>query len=733
MKSTVDVSIVIPAYNEEAVIETTLQELADYVAKHKAKLGVCEVVVVAAGTDATPKIARTFAKQFDELQVLTPVGRVGKGRDVRVGMLAAKGDVQLFMDADLSTPLHHVVPMVESLRKGKDVVVGARRLSKIHEGIMRAMLSVASNLVIRTILLPRYKDTQCGFKGFTAHASQLLFEQQEIKGWGFDLEILQYAKEARLKIKQMPINDWHEARGEDLRGERLGSAAITTLKDLAKLRVQAWQRSIKRHWRLWTILAMGATFALTLWLGLKQSVWFDEAYSISLIKQSYDQLISLTAVDVHPPLYYVLLKLWTEVFGMGEVALRSFSALCGALSVGVGLILTKRLFGLKVMVLATPLLTLSPYLLRYAFEIRMYVLASLIGIAATCVLVRAVQATNRKTLWWIGYSVLVAAGMYTLYYLAFVWAAHVIWLLYLHFSRKTTTSFFKQPWILAYLGAVVLYLPWIPTFLEQLRSPALSGISQRVGWEQLTDIFSFMFTYQPHWTLRPWGYVFIYALLAFFVYVVVRAFQRAGPLRPYLWLLLLYFAVPIILLALGSIPPLRPMFLVRYTSHFVIAGSLLLAASLIIAYRPRIRYAVLATVALTGVMLVGVYNLNQRGNYNFETLSRPQTRQAVEALGNKCQPDSVIMAGSPLIYFELQYYLPNCDIKFYSSHPIGPGGGYATIYQSPKQYYNRDPINATTVYMIYAGQRPDLPADFIKTSSESFKEYRLDTYRQLNR
>ena len=201
------VSFVVPAFNEEEVIKSTLKKIADYVAEHHKELGRCEVVVVAAGTDKTPKIAATFAQKFDELQILTPTGRVGKGRDVRVGMQAAKGELQIFMDADLSTPLHHILPMVKALRDGNDVVVGARRLSKIHEGRMRSMLSVASNLAIRTILLPRYRDTQCGFKGFTALASQILFEKQDIKGWGFDLEILQYAKEARLKVKQLSIND----------------------------------------------------------------------------------------------------------------------------------------------------------------------------------------------------------------------------------------------------------------------------------------------------------------------------------------------------------------------------------------------------------------------------------------------------------------------------------------------------------------------------------------------
>jgi len=102
----------------------------------------------------------------------------------------------------------------------------------------------------------------------------------------------------------------------------------------------------------------------------------------------------------------------------------------------------------------------------------------------------------------------------------------------------------------------------------------------------------------------------------------------------------------------------------------------------------------------------------------------------VEAMGRQCQPDSVIIAGSPLIYFELIYYLPNCDVRFYSSHPIGPGGGYATIYQSPKQYYNDEPLQVSTIYMVYSGQKPSLSPTFLKTSEQSFKEYRLAIFKQ---
>lgn len=727
MKQPIDTTFVIPAYNEQEVIAQTLDSLATYVRQHKAKLGVCEVVVVAAGNDKTAELAKGFAKKFDAMQIITPPSRVGKGRDVRLGLQAAQGAVRLFMDADLSTPLHHVLPMIEKLRGESDVVIGVRNLTAIHEGRARSLLSRASNLVIQTVLLPGYRDTQCGFKGFTAQAVERLFQQQRVQGWGFDLEVLRYAKEAHLRVAQLPIPDWYETRGDDLRGERLGSAALTTLKDLGRLRLQAWERTFAKHWKLAVLLAMAATFGLAFWLASQQSVWFDEAYSITLVQHSYSELVYLTSIDAHPPFYYLLLKVWSEIFGMGELALRSLSIVCATLAAGFGLLLTKHVFGLRALALTAPLVVLAPYVLRYAFEIRMYALASLIGIAATYVLVRAVQ--SKQKLWWVVYGLLVALGMYTLYFTAFIWAAHVIWLVYMYISQKPRTAFFKLPWLWSFLGAIVLYIPWLPTFIEQYRNPPLSGVAERVSWEQVTDIFGFMFIYMPHWALNPAGYTLVGLLALGMTYLVVQAIRRAGKLRPYIILLLLYLAIPIIIMALRSLPPYQPLFLMRYTSHFIIAGSLLLGASLFIVFRQKIRYAVVGTVLFAGVMVFGIWNLQHYGNFVFEMLTRPHAKQVSQAIGS-CEPGSMVLTGSALIYFEFNYYLPDCDVRFYSSHPIGPRGGYATIYQSPKQYHPGQSIPAQIVYFVYTDEPPiTLPDNLQRTSSQSFEKYHLDIYR----
>src|SRR5690606_27088243 len=117
-------------------------------------------------------------------------------------------------------------------------------------------------------------------------------------------------------------------------------------------------------------------------------------------------------------------------------------------------------------------------------------------------------------------------------------------------------------------------------------------------------------------------------------------------------------------------------------------------------FRHKIRYAVITTLIFAGVMAYGLVNLHSYGNFVFEMLTRPHAKQASQSIGS-CAPDSMLLTGSALIYFEFRYYLPDCNVHFYSSHPIGPKGGYATIYQSPQQYYPDQPITAQTVYFVY--------------------------------
>lgn len=229
-------SIIIPAYKEETVIGNTLDDLLVYLRDNKLTADT-EVIVVSAGkVDNTANIAKSKAGQFKSLVVLEPESKIGKGRDVREGIMHASGGVVIFMDADLATPLHHIKAATDAIEGGADIAIGIRQLSKIHNSPSRRIVSVITNRLVRLLAVRGVPDTQCGFKAFTNVAAKKLFSSLETLGWGFDMEILARAQVSKLKVVQIRINDWHDPKDlGGLVGESPIKAILRTLTELLKI------------------------------------------------------------------------------------------------------------------------------------------------------------------------------------------------------------------------------------------------------------------------------------------------------------------------------------------------------------------------------------------------------------------------------------------------------------------------------------------------------------------
>jgi uncharacterized membrane protein len=481
-----------------------------------------------------------------------------------------------------------------------------------------------------------------------------------------------------------------------------------------------------------TLLVVGVVLAMTvsLTIGLHQSVWFDEAYSILVAKQSPGQLLHLTALDTHPPLYYLLLKGWAGLFGWGELALRSLSVLCMGGAAALGILLVRRLFGVRVALMCLPFVVFAPFLLRYGFEIRMYALASFVGIAATYVLVMARQTKERqRQLRLYGlYMVLVALGVYTLYYMVLVWVAHVVWLVWM--ARGDKQSIVRVPWFVAMCGSVVLFLPWLPVFVSQIGNGALAAISQPLTVDNLTGIVSFMFVYQPTWQLDAGTsllVVYVIVTLSVFTTVALRSVTKME--RSYVVLLAMYVLVPISLLALVSL--FRPMYVERYLAHITIAASLFagVVTALVVRQKKSHRRYVMAAGGLVVVLLVGVAHLAQVGNFNYQRLQTPMVKQAAMLLDD-CGKDKTILAADPYVAIELSYYLPSCEVRFYSESAT-LGGGYAPLSDSPLQV--RDPKRElanshTLVYVHYDQPELIMPETLRETSRQIVGALTLSTF-----
>ncbi len=207
------VSIVIPAYNEESHIATAIRSIHEYSSRKPYEY---EIIVVDDGSDdGTVAEARKAARDAQApVRILLNGRNRGKGYSVRRGMLASQGSFALFSDADLSTPIYELDRLLKETQRGYDVVIGSRamRNSKIevHQPFYREVMGKTFNLILRSLGLSHFHDTQCGFKLFSRRAVQMIFPLTRINRFAFDVEILLIAHRLFLPIKELPVH-WRDS------------------------------------------------------------------------------------------------------------------------------------------------------------------------------------------------------------------------------------------------------------------------------------------------------------------------------------------------------------------------------------------------------------------------------------------------------------------------------------------------------------------------------------------
>jgi len=234
-------SIIIPAYSEASCIGSSLKTLRGFLEENNWLEDTEVIVVTADASDGTVDIVRKEIKQFPVHQHITPGPRVGKGRDVKLGLKAAKGELIIFTDADLATPVHHITEAFECLSEKGGIVIGVRKLSRIHNGVVRRVSSVLSNLLVRSVVGWDIVDSQCGFKGFTKPVAQMIVDLSVVTNWGFDFEFIKIAKINNVTITMLPIDDWSDPKdqSENLTGDSQWLAMEKTLKELQLVRVNS--------------------------------------------------------------------------------------------------------------------------------------------------------------------------------------------------------------------------------------------------------------------------------------------------------------------------------------------------------------------------------------------------------------------------------------------------------------------------------------------------------------
>lgn len=425
-------------------------------------------------------------------------------------------------------------------------------------------------------------------------------------------------------------------------------------------------------WQDWIVLGIGVTafVALAASTLTKFSIWFDEAFGAYLVRFNVFELTRYTAFDVHPPFYYWLLKLWTELFGNTELGLRSMSVFFGILTVVLAFLLALRLFGRKAAYLSLIFLVLSPLFLRYGQEARMYTVLTATVLMATYILVYAQEHAKKR--WpWVVYGVLLAVGMLTQYFAALAWLSHWVWRCLIVRSsgeswRKTWKKFFTKQWVLAHIVAVAVFLPWLPWLLRQFADVQGNGFwIPPVTSATVPDFITNVLLFTDFNGTKGWLALAFYVVIAATVYLSVRVYkQLKDETKKYYLLVAAMVMTPMVLLIVLSMPPLRPAFVDRYLMATVVFLPLLFGINLAFANCKKKWLLVAFGAVIAGMMVVGIYNQMQIGNYNKSTKQSNSTRQLLESI-RATSPDATILANTPWIFYEaIVYEKPNSPVYF---------------------------------------------------------------------
>lgn len=226
-------SVIIPAYNEEKRLPSTLESVHKYLTDSERSF---EIVIVDDGsTDKTKEVVNSFAAEHCGLRLITHSPNMGKGYSVREGMMRAEGELLLLDDADGASPIEELLRLEDAIKSGADVAIGSRAKAS-SETVVNALshrkhIGNTFNMIVQALLLPGIQDTQCGFKLFKRSVAQDLFSIAKLDRYAFDVEVLYLARVKGYEIAEVPIN-WTNIEGSKI---NLVTDPVNMLIEIAKI------------------------------------------------------------------------------------------------------------------------------------------------------------------------------------------------------------------------------------------------------------------------------------------------------------------------------------------------------------------------------------------------------------------------------------------------------------------------------------------------------------------
>ena len=247
--SLIKLSVIIPAYNEAKRLPKYLTAVVQYITE---KFGsAAEILVVDDGSiDETAALTLKIGKESGLVRVIRLERNRGKGYAVKTGMLAAKGGLRLFTDADGATPIGELCKLLPAIEAGADIAVASRALQddsrRVDSRLSRRIMGNCFNLLVRSLAVPGIFDTQCGFKLFRGDVADRLFNLQQITGFGFDPEVLFLAHKMSCRVVEIPVN-WQDVAG----------SKVDVIKDSARMFSDLFTIRMNWHTGAYTQAAAG--------------------------------------------------------------------------------------------------------------------------------------------------------------------------------------------------------------------------------------------------------------------------------------------------------------------------------------------------------------------------------------------------------------------------------------------------------------------------------------------
>ncbi len=369
------------------------------------------------------------------------------------------------------------------------------------------------------------------------------------------------------------------------------------------------------------------------------ALWHDEAFSALYIRYPWGEMMHRIGLDVHPPLYYWILRIWSYGAGDSLLSLRLLSIIFGVLTVWAGYMFLKAAWGKKIAIPGALLLALNPFQIQYALEARMYTLGTFLALWSSYFLVKALESERIRKKYWAGYALTVAAGLYTHYYLIFTVAAQGLFVLWYCIRYRDTKKILAS--LVSYLAAAILYLPWIPVFLEQIARVQTSyWIPPLTAWSVPGTLWKMVFggTGIRNSILVIATAVSVLAL----IYVIRRS------TNVYKWLVIFSTAVP---MAAAVLLSLRTNL---YLDRYFVFASLFFTMLLLLAINsiPRRSLRFVLTICIAAAMLFAFWKNWQELNIK----NKPGMTAASRVPNLHAAPNDKIIVGSSFIYFTFKYY-----------------------------------------------------------------------------